>query len=85
MRAKLLNSSLFVLHSSLKSFFTGHLFPVLALVDAQHPADNAYDNKQCDVHIASMVDGLTFHPSEAAMLLVKLGVRVDVSVPLCPE
>lgn len=67
------------------SFLTGNLVPVLALVDAQHPCPKGDDQYQRDVHITSMVDGLTFHPSEAAMLLVKLRGSHDVSVPLCPE
>lgn len=42
------------------SFLTGDLVPVLALVDAQHPCPKGDNQYQCDVHIASMVDGLTF-------------------------
>lgn len=30
---------------SIVLLFTGNFIPVLALVDAQHPAGNAYDNK----------------------------------------
>ena len=44
----------------LYSLLTGNFIPVLALVDAQHPCPKGDNQYQCDVHIASMVDGLTF-------------------------
>lgn len=44
----------------LYSFLTGDFVPVLALMDAQHPCPKGDDQYQRDVHIASMVDGLTF-------------------------
>lgn len=31
-------------------FFAGQFLPVLALVDAEHPANDGYDDKNRDVH-----------------------------------
>lgn len=42
------------------SLLTGDFVPVLALMDAQHPCPKGDNQYQRDVHIASMVDGLTF-------------------------
>lgn len=45
---------------SIVLLFTGDFVPVLALMDAQHPCPKGDDQYQRDVHIASMIDGLTF-------------------------